>query len=79
MMDCFKNLKKNIQKNKEDETYRENILKCNQIFKHLCECDGTNAQSNVNNDEHLRNLCIYLQELLYIDHFKYMYRNNKVI
>ena len=71
-MEPFKNLKQKILI-KEDDVYKENISKCNQILKLISD-----QKTVLDKDETLKKLCIYLQELIYIDHFKYMYRNNKV-
>jgi hypothetical protein len=70
-MAYFDNLKKNLLV-KEDEVFRENISKCNQMYKSLNECEFKTV-------DNFKKLICSIQELLYLDHFKHMYRNNKVI
>ena len=59
---------------KEDELFKENIIKCNQMFKSLYECGSV-----FKTEENFKKLSFYIQELIYLDHFMHMYRNNKVI
>jgi hypothetical protein len=49
---------------KDDEKYEDNILKCSQIL----------INQNKINDNDLGKICVYIRELLRIDHFRYMYR-----